>query len=713
MFNQLLNPRFYQIEYLIVNTSNNNVIYKNTNYNEFKLIQQSLYNNNQYKTQCNLKIYDDFLKIQEANLPNNKLWRDTFNGVRRALRFLDSPESIVSEYTRWTGMPDAWLLYLLHCPTSVAVQFLKKVKQNIHKNMNKLPPELRYYFDLETLSGYPQMKDRSMTDDPYAWLTADSQTKYDEDWWFNSFQRTFAESVTRCPNHILSLKEFTLARWLWVTEGASNLSLLELNGEKVKTKLGAAVSLSDDKLLNLVFNTWRVYDPTNTIKIFIKPDEKGYKRRLIANVQLGFYIVAAYIRYVLNQYTGANPLFMKLSPSIDDHIDITTLLKEGKIFFPLDESAYDYHVTNQAWQGFIKFIGNAIPDKTAVQLFERFYGHAIWQFEKQTGTWRSGMPSGLALTSYVNSWMNYIKQTSLLTGQINWAAGDDVLACPYNQAVTLEEIEQHYDSFGSVANATKNWTSWRYAEYLKVFYTKFGTSGYTSRIFSSLIWAGTDRFFLPADRMNELFDLFKQFFDRLGIHMPERYVAADLSRAVHSKLPSFNTKKALEYMHSPKIHGGLGKYPYNNKTFTWKIEKVDNQYYEKALIRMPRIVKFYGKVTLIEGTYTFKQMSYKLGHPYKLQQITTIEEWEARLNREDIDYHGPFQQLILDVIPLPVVDFISTAKLSNYAEINMYNAYPNLHGKWNTIANRLISAGLGLLDNIFDKMFTHGIDVLA
>lgn len=700
--------------YIIYNTSNKEIIYKNTNYNQIlNIYNQTYVKDNQYQLKTTLKVYDDFLHIKDSGLPQDKMWRDTFNGVRRALRFLDSPESIVTEYTRWTGMPSAWLIYLLHCPVAITVQFLKKVKEKIHQNMNYLPPELRYYFDLETLSGYPSMKDRAMTDDPYAWLTQDSISTYNSQWWKASFQNTFAESVTKSPTHILTLKEFTLCRWMWVTEGASNFSLLELNGDKVKTKLGAAVSLTDQRLLNLVFNTWKVNDPTNTIKVFIKPDEKGYKRRLIANVQLGFYIVAAYIRYVLNQFTGSEPNFMKLSPNINDHLDITTLLKEGRVFYPLDESAYDYHVTNEAWSGFIGFLEDSIPDKTAVYLFKHFYGHAIWQFENQSGIWKSGMPSGLALTSYVNSWMNFIKQTTLLKGPINWAAGDDVLACPYVDNVSLKDIEKHYDSFGSVANATKNWTSWRYAEYLKVFYTKFGTSGYTSRIFSSLIWAGTDRFFLPADRMNELFDLFKQFFDRVGIHMPERYVAADLSRSVHSKLPNFNISKALEYMHSPKIHGGLGKYPYNNKTFTWKIEKVESSIYQKALIRMPRVLKFYGRVTLIEGTYKFKKIAYKLGKPYKLQEIKSIEEWEKRLNREDIDYHGPFQNLILDVIPLPVVDFISTAKMSNYAEMNMYNAYPNLHGNWNSIANRLLSASLGLLDNMFHTLYVNRINVFT
>lgn len=99
------------------------------------------------------------------------------------------------------------------------------------------------------------------------------------------------------------------------------------------------------------------------------------------------------------------------------------------------------------------------------------------------------MPSGLALTSFLNSWMNYIKQARVVPGRLQWAAGDDVLVSPFVEK-SLVEVAEQYAKFGSEVNAQKNWVSRRYAEYLKVLFTSGGTTGYPARVYSSLMWAG-------------------------------------------------------------------------------------------------------------------------------------------------------------------------------------------------------------------------------
>jgi hypothetical protein len=582
-----------------------------------------------------------------------------------------------------------------------------------HKYIDQLPTEFRYFIDLGLLNGYPPLSMREMTDDPNLWLSVDTPSQYTDNWWYNQFKKTFSDSIRYTPHTILTLDEFIVNRWMWVTDGASKFSKLMLNDELIKTKMGAAVSLTDAELRSLVYNSYKITESNNLIGVFIKPDEKYEKRRLIANLPLGIYIVFSYIRYVLNLYTGENPTYMKLSPNLQDQIDLISLIREHKVTYPLDESAYDYHVTKESWQGFISFLEEVIPDNRALFLIMKYYGHAIWQFDGKSGIWTSGMPSGLALTSYLNSWMNFIKQQTLVKGYINWAAGDDVLAVPFNQEITLKQIEEHYDKFGSVAHAAKNWKSNRFAEYLKTFYSAAGTTGYPARVFSSIIWAGTERFFLPSDRLPELFELFKQFFDRIGIHMPERYVAADLSRAISNKVGNFSAKIAMEWMHSPKIHGGAGKLPYNNKTFTWNIEHTEITHYENTIIRMPRVVKYYGKVELNIGSYHLQpNVNYRLGKTYTLPPLYTLHDWEKRINREDIEYHGPFQSIILDTIPLPTVDFISTKQMSEFATANAFNAFPNLTGKLNVIASRLVKASLDLAKMMVDTCYRQRMHVL-
>lgn len=727
LFNKLSNKQNYYFEFYLYDTStkqNLNVNFPEVQgyYHTFEQARDFLFNTflpkyqniseSQILIKCNTKIIYDADGLYNKEQPHDITWRQSFHGVRRALRYLKTEESMVSEYARWTSVDRDVMIKLLDYPLCLTSAFFKKIKLLVHQNIDNLPPEFRYFIDLGLLNGYPPLKIREFTDDPQRWLSIDDKSDYEPEWWLKQFQSTFALASATVPVNIISLKQFTISRWLWVTDGATKFSKMSLNGEQVKTKLGAAASLTDKELLDLVYNSVHINHPNSTIGVFIKPDEKYEKRRLIANLPLGIYIVFSYFRYVLNQFTGENPYYMKLSPDISEQVDLLRLIREKKVAYPLDESAYDYHVTNNSWRGFFKFLETVIPDKDAITIAEAYFGHAIWKFEGKTGVWISGMPSGLALTSYLNSWINFIKQNTLIKGYINWAAGDDVLAVPYNQNITLDEIEQHYKKFGSVAHALKNWKSHRYAEYLKTFYSACGMTGYPARVFSSLLWAGTKRFFLPSDRLPELFELFKQFFDRVGIPMPERYVASDLARSISSKVDGFDVETARLWMHSPKIHGGAGKIPYNNQTFTWKIKNKQVLEYENIKIRMPKVIKYYGPVEMIVGTYTLTSSSYKLGRPYTLPPITTVEEWEKRLNREDIDYHGPFSSLILDTIPLPTVDFISTSQMSKFAEKHYYNSFPNLHGNWNSIASKLVNASLALAEGIIEFVYTNHIEVL-
>lgn len=638
-------------------------------------------------------------------------WEETFNGARRALRFLDSPRSMLKEYFRWCGLLncDAFLS-LLKYSIRIVLPFFDKLKQTLHANIDVLPPECRYFFDIPTIAGYPKMENRLFNDDPIKWLSQNSVTIYDSSWWSRAFRLTYGQAVIQNPSHLLTLHEFAHNRWLWVTDGATRFSKLTVDGDTVKTKFGAAVSLTNveiDLLLEQAISGR--LNQKSLIGVFIKPDEKGYKRRLIANVPLGGYIIASYIRYLIESFVGSTPLFTKLSPTTDEIIDVADILKTKRLALPLDESAYDYNVTRESWLGFISFLEDTFINNTGVRYFRKYFEHAFWEFEGDRGKWIAGMPSGLALTSFLNSWMNYIKQGTITPGIINWAAGDDVLTFPYDQDVDMNEISQRYSNFGAVANPIKNWKSNRYAEYLKRFYSANGTSGYPARVWSSLMWAGTERFFLPSDRLPELFELFKQFFDRIGVKMDKRYVAKDLSRAISNKVPGFNQIQALKWMHAPRVHGGAGCLPYNNLTFTWEVEHIRHKKIENSLIRLPRFLEYNGKITLKIGTFKLTTKSYRCGKSFKLSRITTLNDWERRLNREDIDYHGPFQSLVMDVIPLPNVDFISTSLMSAIASKFFFNSYPNLHGSWNKIASRLVNASLALVDVATQYLAQHEI----
>jgi hypothetical protein len=62
----------------------------------------------------------------------------------------------------------------------------------------------------------------------------------------------------------------------------------------------------------------------------------GYKRRLIANVPLGGYIAAAYVRYLIEFFVGDSPFFMKLKTGISDIVSVVDLIRQRSLMMPLD-----------------------------------------------------------------------------------------------------------------------------------------------------------------------------------------------------------------------------------------------------------------------------------------------------------------------------------------------------------------------------------------
>lgn len=573
-------------------------------------------------------------------------------------------------------------LSLLTKPTNVTVPILTNWTNYVRKHIDELNAAYYMYLGFEQFSGYPDLAHRTTTDDPWKWLGEDVKDQHTPDWWTAAFERTTKPKPTNMPYY--EFDEFVRARWVWVTDGSTRYSRLLWDGEAMRTKFGAAVSLSDDELLALAHDSLR----GTQIDMFVKPDEKGYKRRLIANMDLGSYLVAAYLRYNLQRILGIEPEFMTATTDFDQDIQVMTLLRGKQVAIPLDESAYDYHLSRNMWLGFLEYVRKHFPQCAGfVSMFHSTYVRAAQGKFK----WNKGMPSGLALTSLLNTWTNYIKQ-SVIDSPIHFALGDDALI--FNDQVSLTDLEAYYATFGAEVNPKKNFRSRKYAEFLKFVYTRDGRTGYPARIYSSLIWGLKFSDNTPTARLQELATLLKEWYDRAILPPNEAVIACDLSRAVSTKLKRFSASDARTWLHIPSAYGGFGLVPWVNARFRTRVttEKVQ---YTGNLIRLPP------RARVLETEWSIERLSlkyrpFKLGPPLHLPPVDTMEQWERRLNGEDVDLPNNQRSLALATIPLPRMSLVSDVKMSQLAASLGYNSYPNLRGSVATIEERLNSAAASL-----------------
>lgn len=644
------------------------------------------------------------IDLDYADVP----FSQTFHGVRRCLQFLKSPQQIFNYYFTLIDIEKPNCTDdILNSSLRIVIPFFSWVKRHIHIEMDYLPPIAYCYSELDTIAGYPKQEHRSLTDDPTDWLTNDVPDLHDSKWWQSHLLHVFLNSYKANSDRVVSFFEFLKRPWLWVTSGASSKSKLYLGDKQIKTKFAAAVSLTTEELLACVIHA--VNPKSKNISIFIKPDERGFKRRLIANMDLGSYLIAAYIRYLIEWFCGPEPTFMTATTSASRDLRIMQLLRIAKRAIPLDESQFDHHVSRSSWIGFINMLNQVFPSNFGVHLFATLFANSFYYDieSKNTGQWKKGMPSGLALTAICNSLFNFTKQQAIIS-PIHFALGDDALL--FNDELTLKDIEEYYATFGSEVNHKKNWDSNNYAEFLHFLYCKHGRVGYPARMYGSLMYALQFKDVSELQRLHELATMWKDFFDRACIPMKFDIVASDLSRAVSRRWAGFSKQSALQWLHIPKALNGFGFLPYLPMGFKVTNERQEVLHYYGSLFSLPPVV------TVRSSKYQFTKFKlsdaqYTLGNTLKLPQIESLDDWIDRMNLKCEGYTRTQVEYAVATIPLPEIPFISSSRMSGFAALFKFNAYPNARGSVVARTTRFIRASYALVERVLDYCKVNNIIV--
>lgn len=582
--------------------------------------------------------------------------------------------------------------------TQTAVPFLRSITDYIKTHFNDLPPIAYMYCEVQQMMGFPDPKNRTQDDDPTQWLSVDVNDTHDAQWYRQRIIELFSKGSINKP--FLSFDDFVLRRHTWVSPGSTNTSKLLLDGDRIKTKFGAAVSLPDNELLDIAHARAGLDMP-----IFIKPDEKGIKKRLIASVNLSGYIKAAYIRYLIEEL-HINNSFMKDSLNLDDDYEVISLLRNERVAIPIDESKFDYHVSRAAFEGFYQALEAVFPDNAGVSIFLNWArSPPKWIFNDLVGPWLKGMPSGLALTSILNSIFNYCKQKDL-ESPIHYALGDDVLI--FNDNYSLQQISQHYATFGAEVNPHKNFRSNQYAEYLHFLFTKFGKTGYPARIYGSLLWGQSLPRVDPSSKLFETALLFKEFYDRALLDIDEHLVASDLSRAVSNVLRGFSRTTAKQWLHIPRALGGFGLVPEMDLSFSVTSTIDKKKYYQDNIIRLPPII--IKKIDSFKIQKFNRRKSYfRFGPVHTLPPLDSVERWEKRLNMAEEEVTSLQYEYGLGGIPLPCIPFVSESRMSMLCRHYGFNAYPNVSGSAESRISRFLDGASKLKNVVFDMMDTKKI----
>lgn len=630
-----------------------------------------------------------------------------FNGSRRCLQFLHSAQEIFSYYFKMTNLIEPSVTQdILHSPQYIVFPFFSKLKAFIHTHIDTLPPIAYCYMELDSIIGYPDEKYRSTDDDPQLWLNTITKDVHSDKWWYQNILFTLTRSRSKHDkDRLVGFYEFLASPWLWVTPGSSSISKLTLQDTKVKTKFGAALSLTTPELYSCVVHA--LSPKTNNLSIFIKPDEKGSKRRLIANLDLGSYLVAAYIRYLIEWLCGTNPSWMTATTNFRQDFKVIELLRNKKQSIPLDESKFDYHVSRQSWLGFIAALHSIFPNNIGVFFFEKLFHNTFFIDYRNNRKlqWLKGMPSGLALTSMCNTLFNYIKQQAIIS-PIHFALGDDALI--FSDYYSLTYLSEYYRTFDAEVNPQKNWRSTNFAEFLHFLYCRHGRTGIPARIYSSLIFAKkyTDTDYLS--RMNEIASLFKELYDRSLCPINEDLIAADLSRAVSHKWHGFDKQKALTWLHIPKAVNGFGLLPYQLYGFQSITKVTGSKKYNNALFSLPPVV-----VKEDQGFRFYKLRmngaQFHTGSKLHLEPPKNIQQWIDRINFKDPLYSRKQLMFGPAIIPLPEIPFVSVNRMSQFASLYKYNAFPNCFGSALSRTTRFIIGSLQLAQLVIGQLRSENI----
>jgi len=328
---------------------------------------------------CAVRDYWTLQRSEYPDLPWDLLW----GPLRFGMRHLDTPRAVLVFWLGLVGVSDE-LLILHDCPASVVIGFLSGLTDLWQANVDspRFPFGFRSCLYWHHLCGYIPSRYRLPIRTPTEWLSEDVSSRVGIAWWVEQFEEKIGKEYRSFEQPSAFKAHPPFLHWLharfpWVTSGASSNSELVIDGVPMRTKLAAALSLSDEQLDNevehilLLANTMAGQEvpappPESMVqyllKMFVKPEEQ-IKSRGLVTITLGKFFVDYYVEWCFVERYGGQLPWVDNRQTLDDYWELTETIREtsarftkdkyGNWLLPLDLKGFDDRITGDCRYGWV------------------------------------------------------------------------------------------------------------------------------------------------------------------------------------------------------------------------------------------------------------------------------------------------------------------------------------------------------------------------
>lgn len=507
-----------------------------------------------------------------------------------------------------------------------------------------------------------------------------------EAWVNNSFKPTLngsaADYLTQfrlAVRETLNWKDGQQEQRITIEQFAANIPLTSTTGSAFDpngTRLRVTVDDEEVKVSNNKFSKSAALSVANKVgrltkhspqkaKVSVKIESKG-KVRLIISADYNSTIRMRFIDTWLTKWMASNPNSTLWQNKKQTLKMWTNFAQQGDWNLPLDQSAFDHHVSKDMVMIMLDEIKLLITERcnnnsellTVMEvLIDSFNDLQIYYTDpnnnKKAWQWRSGVLSGWQWTAFFDTLAN-VAEAKIALKTVSVKANSDIKPIQFNAQGDdqLNKFKHLTDGLlywfelmnsNFVIHPSKNFFSKIHNEYLRKYSEEDGINGYPARLINRMCWQypGANEHFTVIEKLNQIWSRWEKLEERLKLPNGTlmKYRTGDYSRSKIDK------RLIKAFSESSRVDGGKSDNPIGNGI---KIETIPGTWQYHLTVHGKGFQQFkqiYGEyqeraiddwILQVTGTEEATKKRELKSEPVEvLQEVETVMPLEYFLVRDD------------------------------------------------------------------------------